>query len=118
MAELEFIVDENWEKWHKKNSWAVFIPAFARDEKGQGFMRNSLRGDLKIYKVVKKENSGRQEYRCNDCGSDVIFATVAHPINDNKFPLPGSSKFYDEDLPYCPKCEEKPEHSGVPITVA
>jgi len=52
---------------------------------------------------------------CKECGSVILGAKVAHPIWDGPFPMSGSGKCFYEEVPYCPKCEEKPSFHGEPI---
>lgn len=51
----------------------------------------------------------------HSCGETILGARVAHPIHDGLFPLSGSGKCKYETVPYCPKCEEKPDFHGSPI---
>ena len=57
------------------------------------------------------------EYVCLTCDSNILGATVAHPIHDGPFPLSGSGKCDYEKVLYCPSCEEKPSFDGSIITV-
>lgn len=114
MADLEFAVNADWEKFLKENSWAAFVPASAKDEKGQEYVRNALRKDSQIYRIISEDNNGRQSYQCNKCGSDIMSATVAHPIHDGPFPLSGSGECHYEQVPYCPKCEKEPSFLVLP----
>ena len=90
---LEFKITDNWKKYALENSWASFIPEFA-EAAGQKFMKPA--GRNVIYRAVKKEEN-QQEYVCNACGSEIIGVKVSH----------GETK--TEIVPYCPKCEKKPE---------
>ncbi len=114
MAEgLDFKVNELWREFARENLWAAHIPEFAEKD-GQKFMRS--RGRQTIYRVVRKEGDN-QEYVCNSRDSEILGATVAHPIHDGPFPLSGSGKCEYETVPYCPKCEQRPSFHGSPITV-
>ncbi len=115
MAELEFIVEEDWKKFQKESLWAAFVRSIAHDGSGQRYVRNALRPDSQIYRVVKS-NGKNEELQCNTCGSDIMVATVAHPIHDGPFPLSGSGRCHYEEVPFCPKCEKEPSYSGLPIT--
>ena len=42
-------------------------------------------------------------------------ARIAHPIWDGPFPMSGSGRCDYEEVPYCPKCEKKPDFHGTPI---
>ena len=81
-------------------------------------MKNVLSKNSKIYKRINKDNEGKQIYQCNDCSSDIMSSIVAHPIHDGPFPLSGSGQCHYEQVPYCPKCEEKPNYNGSFITVS
>ena len=115
MTNLEFVVNEDWKNWYKGNSWAAFVPSNAKNGEVK-YIRNSLRENSKIYRVVKEDKNG-QELKCSDCGSGIMSATVAHPIHDGPFPLSGSGQCHYEQVPYCPKCEEKPNYNGSFITI-
>ena len=54
-------------------------------------------------------------YKCKDCDSTILSTTVAHPIHDGPFPLSGSGRCKYEAVPYCPKCEKKPDFHGAAI---
>lgn len=112
---LEFKVNEEWEKFSEENSWVTFIPEFVEDENGQNYMRK--RGGSVVYKIIAEDEQGRQTYRCAQCDSDILEAKVAHPIHDGPFPLSGSGQCHYENVPYCPNCEEEPNFNGFPITV-
>jgi hypothetical protein len=114
VEDLTFQTTKEWEALLKRNPWRTFVPEFARDASGQGFMRG--RGRKVIYRVVS-ENQGNQEYVCNTCGSEIQGVSVAHPIQDGPFPLSGSGKCAYEDVPYCPKCEQKPNFHGAATRV-
>lgn len=55
-------------------------------------------------------------YTCKTCGSVIMAAKVAHPVWDGPFPMSGSGKCIYEEVPYCPKCEKRPECSGSLVT--
>ena len=63
-------------------------------------------------KYILQENG---DYHCRDCQEVIMGATVAHSIHDGFFPLSGSGKCEYETVPYCPKCESKPNYHGSPI---
>jgi hypothetical protein len=56
----------------------------------------------------------RQEWTHN-CGEILMNATVAHPIWDGPFSCSGSGRCHHETIPYCPRCETKPDFQGAPI---
>jgi hypothetical protein len=104
---LEFRVNEEWQKLLKEYPWMSFVPEDAKDSKGNEYQRK--RGSSVIY---KKTDNG---YICINCGSEIETAEVIHPVWDGPFPCSGSGKTAKETVPYCPKCEEKPNPSGTPI---
>ncbi len=112
--ELEFSVNKEWAACEKENPWLAFVPEFAVDSNGQQFMRP--RGRSVVYKVVT-EDGNNQTYECNDCGSEIAGTTVAHSVWDGPFPGSGSGRVQNETIPYCPKCEDKPDFHGSPISV-
>jgi len=65
--------------------------------------------------IIYKPNG--ENYQCLKCGSEIVAAQVAHPIWDGPFPMSGSGQCHYESVPYCTKCEEKPNFHGSPITV-
>ncbi|MEK6885162.1 MAG: hypothetical protein AABY22_36360 [Nanoarchaeota archaeon] len=112
---LEFLVNDEWLQFKKENPWLTFVPEFTEDEEGNKFMRRS--GETKIYRITEEDEEGNQKYVCNDCGSTILGAKIAHPIWDGPFPMSGSGKCHYEDVPYCPKCEQKPDYHGAPIEI-
>jgi hypothetical protein len=59
---------------------------------------------------------GEDGFECVDCGSEILASNVAHAILDDPFSISGSGKCEYEMVSYCPKCEEKPDYHGSPIT--
>lgn len=111
---LEFKVTAPWAKFEEQNSWAAFIPETAKDASGQTFMR--AKGRSVVYKVKSEDEKGSASYECAQCGNEILSATVAHPIHDGPFPLSGSGECHYEAVPYCPRCEKKPDFHGTPVT--
>ena len=72
-----------------------------------------VRKDRKEIVYVGKKN---KEFTCSTCGTTILTAIVTHPVHDGPFPLSGSGRCRNEEVPYCPKCEEKPSSSGEIIT--
>jgi len=56
------------------------------------------------------------DYVCKTCGSDILQVVIVFSIHDGPFALSGSGKTTRQVLPYCPKCEGKPEIHGMPIS--
>src|SRR3989338_9544490 len=102
VEKLEFKVIEN------IPSWAAFKPEIAKKD---GIEYHRKRGSEIVYKC---SDDG---FECMSCGSEILAARVAHPIHDGPFPLSGSGRCEYEQVPYCPKCEEKPNYHGSFITV-
>jgi DNA-directed RNA polymerase subunit RPC12/RpoP len=109
VEQLEFSVDKEWQQFARENPWACFIPETALSPEGLEYIRK--KGSKIVYR--KAENG----YVCSTCGSEILAARVAHPIWDGPFPCSGSGRCHNEDVPYCPKCEKKPDFSGIPISV-
>lgn len=66
--------------------------------------------------LVLTESTGQERVGyTHNCGEIVRAAQVAHPIWDSPFPCSGSGRCQYETVPYCPKCEEKPDYHGSPI---
>ncbi|MDD2678685.1 MAG: hypothetical protein PHT91_00710 [Candidatus Nanoarchaeia archaeon] len=84
--------------------WAAFKPEVAEKE-GILYVRNKDSGV-----VYRHLNNGDLE--CVSCGSEILGARVAHPVHNGPFPLSGSGQCRYEDVPYCPKCEKKPNGHG------
>jgi len=63
-------------------------------------------------KYVKQ---GDGTYKCRDCGETILAARIAHPIWDGPFAMSGSGRCSYEQVPYCPKCEPKPDFNGSPV---
>ena len=111
---LEFKVNESWQKVADETSWKAFIPEFAEDSNGQKYMRR--KGNSNIYKITS-ETEGRFFAECGECKGEIVSATVAHSIHDGPFPLSGSGQCKYEQVPYCSNCEEKPNYHGSSIDV-
>jgi len=54
-------------------------------------------------------------YKCRDCGEAILAARIAHPVWDGPFAMSGGGRCVYEELPYCPKCEQKPDFHGSPV---
>lgn len=72
---------------------------------------------------MKRSNNNAYQYResqedyvCTECGSEIMVGKAAPSIHDGPFPLSGSGKVENEEVPYCPKCEKKPNFHGSFIT--
>jgi hypothetical protein len=109
LSDLTFSVPSEFKEFEKENP-SLFVPEYAQDSKGQKFMRR--KGSSFVYKVDMEDGC-----TCVKCGADIISAEVSHPIWDGPFPASGSGKCHYEDVPYCPRCEAKPDYQGMPITV-
>ena len=128
--QLEFSVNEEWQKFAKENHWASFILETAQDSNGVGYHRK--KGSQIAYRKIE------DGFECVECGSEIQVGSVAHPIWDGPFPMSDSVKcnyeqvpycpIWDgpfpmsdsvkcnyEQVPYCPKCEKEPNFSGSPI---
>jgi hypothetical protein len=112
--QLDFKVNEEWEKAAKENPWKEFIPTFAIDEKGNEYMKGRNRSVA--YKAKKVDKNGSTRYECAECQRPIMDATIAHSIHDGPVPGSGSGRVHNEHVPYCPNCEEKPKFHGTPIT--
>jgi len=68
--------------------------------------------------LVLSESTGKKGigYR-HECGVSIMAAIVYHPIWDGPFAGSGSGRVHQETVPYCPKCEAKPDERGAPIDV-
>jgi len=54
-------------------------------------------------------------YKCPTCGVTIRAISVAHPIWNGPFAMSGSGQVFNEQRPYCPKCEEAPSDGGGPV---
>ena len=109
---LEFKLTDSWKKALAEGQRFPIVPEFATGSDGTKYMRPL--GRSIVYRVVKEEN-GIQEYVCNNCSSKIEGAEVRHPVWDGPFSCSGSGKVKIEIIPYCPKCEQKPNSQGNPI---
>jgi len=109
---LEFKLTDSWKKALAKGDIFPIVPEFATGSDGTKYMRPQGRNI--IYRVVK-ENNGTQEYVCNNCNSEIKGAEVRYPVWDGLFSCSGSGRVKTEIIPYCPKCEQKPNSQGNPI---
>lgn len=102
VEDLEFKVVEN------MPSWTTFKPEIAKKD---GIEYHRKRGSKIIYR------QSADGFKCMSCDSEILASQVAHPIHDGPFPLSGSGRCEYEQVPYCPKCEEKSDFHGSFITV-
>ncbi len=65
--------------------------------------------------LVMTESEGTRSNYTHSCGTTVMGARVAHSIHDGSWPGSGSGSVHNEEVPYCPKCEDKPDYHGAPI---
>jgi len=107
IEKLEFSVSREWKKFADKSPWATCVLETAITPEGQKFIRK--KGNALIY---KKTDGG---YRCVQCDSGIMSARVAHSIWDDPFRCSGSGRCHYENVPYCPKCETKPDFHGSPV---
>ena len=109
---LEFKLTDSWKKALAEGQRFPIVPEFATGSDGTKYMRPQ--GRSIVYRVVKEEN-GKQEYVCNNCSSKIEGAEVRHPVWDGPFLCSGSGRTISGIVPYCPKCEQKPNSQGNPI---
>jgi len=59
--------------------------------------------------VIYKSTS--EGFVCNKCGSEIKATEVHRTVYDSRFTteLAGSGRVRTEQVPYCPKCEKRPE---------
>ena len=107
IEKLEFSVSKEWQKFADKSPWAACVLETAITPEGQRFIRK--KGNNISYIDIDKG------YKCVQCDSDIMSARVAHSIWDDPFSCSGSGGVHNEDVPYCPKCENKPNLHGSPI---
>lgn len=112
---LEFKVNESWQKVANESPWKAFIPEFARDLDNKLYMRR--RGGSIVYRLTSEDEEKNMTYECTQCNGNISGVTVAHSIHDGPFPLSGSGQCKYEGVPYCPNCEDKPNWNGTPIDV-
>ena len=88
----------------------------AQQEKRQGGQTTEKDGKkiwLVLSESIGKEGVGFK----HKCGTEIMGASVAHPIWDGPFACSGSGRVHTEVVPFCPKCETEPNSSGAPIDV-
>jgi NAD-dependent SIR2 family protein deacetylase len=71
---------------------------------------------LSIGGVVAKHDPSRDGWYCVSCGSEIQQKTVAHTVRDGLFAFSGSGEVHNEQVPFCPKCENEPSFHGTAIT--
>lgn len=49
------------------------------------------------------------DYLCWECGGCIMIRRVKCPIHDGPFPLSGSGRVKEMDIPYCPTCDPEPQ---------
>ena len=104
LSTLTFSTTEEWRELEKIQP-GLFVLEFAIGPEGKHYLR--VKGRDAVY-VQNKEF-----LQCAQCGSDILTAEIYHPIWNNG--VAGDGKCRIEEVPYCPKCEEKPNYSGMPI---
>lgn len=110
----ELITKLSTEKFEgKKIEWAsTYLGGTIEVKYAHDKENNYIIKDKVIY-VKRIDNTG--DMTCFGCGSDILSATVTRSIWDGPFKMSGSGKVQKEEVPYCPKCEEKPSYHGSPI---
>ena len=53
---------------------------------------------------------------CVMCNTEIQAVGVLRSVHDGPAPLSGSGQVVEVITPYCPMCEEKPNHNGPPVT--
>ena len=112
LEDLKFEITPEWQEAARQNSWASHIPEFATGPQGEHYMRG--KGRTVVYKGTPT-GPDSFSYSCATCNSDIMGATVSHSIWDGPGPCSGGGEVRNEVVPYCPKCEPKPNFSGTPI---
>jgi hypothetical protein len=92
--------------------WQSYVPETATCFSCKSYFEKKPEKDF----AYKKSNS-RGSYKCTNCNSEVKGVTRAHPIWDGPGPCSGGGQCEYEQIPYCPKCEQEPTSSGLPIIV-
>jgi hypothetical protein len=82
------------------------------------YARDKVNTYIRKGSVVYVQKIGEGSMTCYKCNSDIKAEEVAHPIWDGPFPMSGSGGCEYESVPYCPKCETKPNFHGAPKVVA
>lgn len=80
---------------------------------------NCIICNIVYHKKLSQEHAYKLEngdFTCTKCGSEILIAEISHSVHDGPFPLSGSGKVHREQMPYCPKCETKPNSIGKFIT--
>ena len=70
-------------------------------------------------KAKEKESTYKQkngDFICGKCETEILAITVTFAIHDGPFRLSGSGKTTRQVFPYCPKCENRPEIHGTPVS--
>ena len=62
--------------------------------------------------LTESRRAADDEGWVHNCGMDVTGITVFLSVRDGLFPLSGTGETVNEVVPYCPKCEHKPEGHG------
>lgn len=68
------------------------------------------------YDVIDSSDGQSFTLRCKKCGGNIMAARVAHPVWIKGMGCAGTGECRYEEVPYCPRCEEKPNFHGTPIT--
>ena len=89
--------------------WASYRPNFATDSSGKVFMKNGKNSSV-IYRQGKIISPGRCTYECTTCNSEIQKEVVMHDIEGN-----GGDAPVQEEVPYCPKCQQIPLPYGCSI---
>jgi len=64
---------------------------------------------------IKYKKQIDDTFQCLKCGSTIMLAEIAHPIWNGPFAMSGSGQVFNEEVPYCPKCDKKPNFQGEPV---
>ena len=66
------------------------------------------------YSVIEESTQQNGDW-VHSCGTVLLSANVYHSVHNGAGPLSGFGGVDIEQVPYCPKCQEKPSQIGAPV---
>lgn len=62
--------------------------------------------------TIYVENKMDGKASCFECGSEILFETITGSVHTSGLFLSGGGRTVCDEVPYCPKCEEKSRRAG------
>ena len=116
-------VKESWLKWAQENNYAfsccdqALVWEKISDDRKDDYLLEGCYCSVCL--TVRERKNGQTIYAqkeggyvCAVCETKIVEVEILHSIQDIPGAAPGHGHVHIETVPYCPKCENKPNPSG------